>query len=166
MRWDNGWEIQPRLRVGVVIAVVGDYVVDVDDSIFDVHFVAGQSDDSFDDHFIAVLLRFEYDDVAAFRPSEKEIGSSVKRYSPESDPSESVDEDAVVLDQSGFHAWAVYSVGNGYGADKNEYQSEDDDHLREFTDLRPDVLRHNVSNSIAIVPRYDSEEFECRRRNI
>ena len=48
-----------------------------------------------------------------------------------------------------FHAWAVYSVGNGHVAHEHNDESGDNDHFRDVSGLFPQLARHILSNCIA-----------------
>ena len=77
MRRNYYGKIEAILGFGEVVRVVSGDVVDHDCAVSDVDLVSRQSDYTLDDLFGARLLRFEYDDVAAFGAFKEEIGLSV-----------------------------------------------------------------------------------------
>ena len=127
-RHDYG-KIEMVLGCGVGIGVASHDVIDDYRPVVDVDFVAWKADDAFDDLLGSGLLWFENDDVAAFGTREYEVRLTVERHAPETDRAESIDQDAMIFHERRLHAWAVYSVGNGDGADEHDHERGYDEHL-------------------------------------
>lgn len=159
-RNDDG-VVEVRFRVSALFRVVRREIVDFNNAVGDIDFVAGQTDHAFHYLFGPRLLRFKNDHVPAFGAVEQKPGLAVERYSPETDCSEAVNEHAMTLEKCGLHAGAVYSVSNGDITHEDDDQSSNNDHLSDVSRLFPKLVRHNVSNCIAVDASDTSDRFAC-----